>query len=75
MWIDVYYFFSSAGFLSTGDKEAFGNNGFKDQVLALKWIQKNIKEFGGNPNSVTITGFSSGAESVEFHYISPLSKG
>lgn len=52
-----------------------GNNGLKDQVLALKWVQKNIRSFGGNPKSVTIDGFSAGAASVHYHYLSPLSKG
>ncbi|XP_044745301.1 uncharacterized protein LOC123307148 [Coccinella septempunctata] len=73
--VALNYRLGAAGFLSTGDSEVYGNNGFKDQVLALKWVQKNIRQFGGNPNSVTITGFSAGASSVEFHYISPLSKG
>lgn len=47
----------------------------KDQALALVWIQKNIKYFGGNPGSVTITGMSAGGASVHLHYFSPLSRG
>ena len=63
------------GFLSTGDKLAPGNNGFKDQVAALKWVQRNIAAFGGDPNSVTIAGCSAGSFSVMLHMISPMSKG
>lgn len=63
------------GFLSTGDEVVPGNNGLKDQQLALKWIQENIEYFGGNPNSVTLTGFSAGAASSHLHYLSPTSKG
>ncbi|CAL8068472.1 unnamed protein product [Orchesella dallaii] len=63
------------GFLSTGDDVIPGNNGLKDQVLAFKWIQKNIKEFGGDPNKVTIFGVSAGGASVHYHLLSPLSKG
>ncbi|XP_014273021.1 carboxylic ester hydrolase [Halyomorpha halys] len=63
------------GFLSTEDRIVPGNNGLKDQVLALKWIQENIAAFGGNPNSVTIAGISAGGASCHLHLLSPLSKG
>ncbi|XP_069672214.1 carboxylic ester hydrolase-like [Periplaneta americana] len=63
------------GFLSTGDDVSPGNYGMKDQVAALRWVQDNIEAFGGNPNNVTIFGMSSGAASVHYHMISPLSKG
>ncbi|KAK9872458.1 hypothetical protein WA026_017926 [Henosepilachna vigintioctopunctata] len=69
------YRLGAAGFFSTGDSVVAGNNGFKDQVLALKWIKENIKEFGGKPSSITITGWSSGGQSVQFHYLSPMSRG
>lgn len=68
-------FFCWLGFLSTEDEAVPGNNGLKDQVLALEWIHNNILYFGGNPNSVTLTGLSAGAASVHFHYLSPLSRG
>lgn len=52
-----------------------GNNGLKDQVAALQWVQRNIIHFGGNPNSVTIGGCSAGGASVHYHLLSPLSEG
>ncbi|XP_014292726.1 venom carboxylesterase-6 isoform X2 [Halyomorpha halys] len=63
------------GFFSTEDNIVPGNNGLKDQVLALQWIQKNIAAFGGNPEKVTVTGLSAGGTSCHFHTLSPLSKG
>lgn len=65
----------TAGFLSTGDNVAPGNNGLKDQNAALKWIHHNIIQFGGNPASITIVGNSAGGASVHYHLLSPLSDG
>uniref|UniRef100_A0A8W7Q461 carboxylesterase n=1 Tax=Anopheles coluzzii TaxID=1518534 RepID=A0A8W7Q461_ANOCL len=63
------------GFLSTGDRAAPGNFGMKDQVMVLRWVKKNIRAFGGDPNRVTIFGESVGGSSVQFQMISPLSRG
>ncbi|KAJ9272283.1 hypothetical protein DTO212C5_1468 [Paecilomyces variotii] len=40
------------------------NNGLKDQIKALQWVQKHISKFGGNPNHVVIGGPSAGGASV-----------
>ncbi|KAI5696691.1 hypothetical protein M8J75_016521 [Diaphorina citri] len=73
--VTIQYRLGVLGFLSFGNAEVPGNLGMKDQVLALQWIQENIEEFGGNPDSVTIFGESAGAASVSYHLVSPLSKG
>lgn len=52
-----------------------GNAGLKDQVQLLRWVQENIKQFSGDPNSVTIFGQSAGAASVNLLMLSPLAKG
>ncbi|XP_062835389.1 cocaine esterase-like [Anolis carolinensis] len=63
------------GFFGTGSKEAPGNWGLLDQVAALRWVQENIKAFGGDPTSVTTMGESAGAFSVGVQVLSPLSRG
>ncbi|KAJ4426246.1 hypothetical protein ANN_27058 [Periplaneta americana] len=62
-------------FLSTGDDAAPGNYAMKDQTEALRWVQKNIAAFSGDPNKVTILGESAGSWSVHFHILSPASRG
>ncbi|KAJ7384151.1 hypothetical protein OS493_023479 [Desmophyllum pertusum] len=46
-----------------------------DQIEALKWVQNNIRDFGGNSSVVTIFGESAGGSSVGLLLLSPLSKG
>ncbi|KAG7312987.1 hypothetical protein JYU34_000059 [Plutella xylostella] len=63
------------GFLSTQDEACPGNNGLKDQQAALRWVQQNIRQFGGDPDSVTLFGESAGGASVHYHMISTTSAG
>jgi len=73
--VTVNYRLGILGFLSTEDEVLPGNLGMKDQVEALKWVQRNIRTFNGNPNRVTLVGYSAGGASVQLHYVSPLSQG
>ncbi|XP_039759292.1 cholinesterase 1-like [Pararge aegeria] len=75
IFVTFNYRFNIQGHLCLGIKEAAGNAGMKDQVAALKWIQRNIKAFGGDPDNVTLFGVSSGAASVSYHMLSPMSEG
>lgn len=62
--------------ISAEDPEhATGNWGMLDQIEAMKWVQKNIAQFGGDPDNVMIFGQSAGSRSVKFLCSSPLTKG
>jgi para-nitrobenzyl esterase len=56
--------------------EALGgaNYGLQDQIAALRWVQQNISAFGGDPDNVTIGGFSFGASAVANLLASPASR-
>lgn len=73
--VTINYRLGVFGFLSTSDSILPGNNGLRDQQLALKWINANIKAFAGNPESITIFGESAGGFSVGLQSIIPQNKG
>jgi len=65
----------SAGFLSSGDSDAPGNYALLDLTAALRWVQENIKAFGGNPTQVTLMGHGVGAVLVNLLTVSPIVTG
>ncbi|XP_025154495.1 esterase E4-like, partial [Harpegnathos saltator] len=71
----ITYRLGILGFLNIGHEEASGNQGLKDLVAALKWINVNIANFTGDPNNITIFGHGSGAICAHLLMISPMSKG
>ncbi|XP_043476976.1 juvenile hormone esterase-like [Leptopilina heterotoma] len=73
--VTMNYRLGVLGFFSTGNEFAPGNFGLKDQVMSLKWIQKNIQAFGGDPQRVTIFGSSAGGLSVNLHALSNATHG
>ena len=81
VFVSVNYRVGAFGFMAhpelskESEHTTSGNYGFLDQMAALKWIQKNITAFGGDPDNVTIAGQSAGSFSVNALVASPLAKG
>jgi carboxylesterase type B len=65
------YRVSAWGFLASKEVKAagVGNLGLQDQRQALRWVQKYISAFGGDPTKVTIWGESAGAISISLHML------
>ncbi|KAE8573489.1 carboxylic ester hydrolase [Halyomorpha halys] len=70
--VTVAYRLGHLGFMSFEDDVIPGNYGIKDQVLAVEWVKKEIKNFGGNPDLLTVFGISAGAASS--HYLCSIQK-
>ena len=73
--LGVFGFFAHPELTSESDHQASGNYGVMDFIAALKWVQRNISSFGGDPKRVTIMGESAGAFMVAALVGSPEAKG
>ncbi|WP_165421008.1 carboxylesterase family protein [Bradyrhizobium sp. Leo170] len=79
--VTINYRLGALGFLAhpalTGDSpdHVSGNYGIQDQQAALKWVRRNIRAFGGDPDKVTIFGESAGGLSTFVNLVSPTAHG
>jgi para-nitrobenzyl esterase len=73
--LGIFGFFAHPELAAESSHGASGNYGLLDQTAALRWVQNNIKAFGGDPNNVTVFGESAGSFSVSEQMASPLAKG
>jgi len=76
--VTINYRLGALGFLAhpaLASHGAAGNYGLMDQQAALRWVQRNIAHFGGDPGNVTIAGQSAGGLSVLAQMVSPGARG
>ncbi|OXA46621.1 Neuroligin-4, X-linked [Folsomia candida] len=75
VFVSINYRLSILGFLNLNDspssKPRVANYGLMDQIAALHWIKENIRNFGGDPDSVTLMGYEAGAACINFLMSSP----
>lgn len=57
------------------NENTVANFGLLDQIAALHWIKENIHSFGGDKNSVTLMGHTTGAACINYLMVSPVASG
>ncbi|HXB05869.1 MAG TPA: carboxylesterase family protein, partial [Puia sp.] len=72
--LGVFGFFAHPELTRESPHHASGDYGLLDQAAAIKWVQENIKAFGGDPKKITIAGESAGSTSVSAQMASPLAR-
>lgn len=72
--LGVFGFFAHPGLTSESQHKSSGNYGLMDQIAALQWVKKNIANFGGDPDNITVFGQSAGAQDTSVLMVSPLAK-
>jgi para-nitrobenzyl esterase len=73
--LGVFGFLAHPALTAESEHQSSGNYGFLDQIAALRWVQQNIEQFGGDPSRVTVFGSSSGSIDTGALVASPLARG
>lgn len=73
--LGIFGFMAHPELSAESEHHVSGNYGILDQLAAIKWIRRNIEQFGGDPEQITIFGQSAGAMSVKTLIASPLVDG
>jgi len=68
-------FFAHPALTAESEHHSSGNYGLLDQLQALRWVEQNIREFGGDPDRITVMGQSAGAVDICLLMASPMSQG
>jgi carboxylesterase type B len=73
--LGVFGFLGLPSLRAESTDNASGNYALMDQQAAMRWTQRNIAKFGGDPQRVTMAGESAGASAVCMHLTSPTAHG
>ncbi|MEZ5378645.1 MAG: carboxylesterase family protein [Acidimicrobiales bacterium] len=73
--VSINYRLGMLGGLSLDNDATMGNNDLLDVILAMRWVQDNIANFGGDPHRVTIAGESAGACMISDLLVSDRAEG
>lgn len=73
--LGVFGFLAHPELTAESEHNSSGNYGTLDMIAALEWVQRNVEQFGGDPENVTIFGESAGSWAVNVLVASPLAKG
>jgi carboxylesterase type B len=73
--VTINYRLGAFGYFGFPGLEGSGAFGLRDQQAALRWVQRNIRQFGGNPHNVTLFGASAGGLSTCAQLTSPRTRG
>lgn len=72
--VTINYRLGALGYFLAFSEEADGNMGMYDQIMAIKWVKENAKQFSGDPENIVLMGASAGSYSISAHLVSPLSQ-
>ena len=73
--LNVFGFMTHPEIIANSPDGFVANWGYLDQKAGIDWVRRNIANFGGDPNNITIFGQSAGGGSVLAHVNSPMAKG